>query len=93
MFQLFNCEDIVVFHLLNDLAAKLFSKPPAPPLRGSYSYTGVKYGDTVTYYCEPGYELEGNQNLTCGITGEWGQPPCCISEYIARNHTLCYDRS
>ena len=53
--------------------------PPPPPLRGGYAFTGVEYGDQVTYDCECGYDLHGDQVLTCE-TGEWGQTPCCRSK-------------
>ena len=52
--------------------------PPPPPLRGGYAFDGTEYGDQVTYDCECGYDLEGDQVLTCGETGEWGPPPCCF---------------
>ena len=55
--------------------------PPPPSLRGGYAYSGTEYGDQVTYDCECGYDLDGEQVLTCGETGEWGQPPCCRSKY------------
>ena len=54
--------------------------PPPPPLRGGYAFSGTEYGDQVTYDCECGYDLEGEQVLTCGETGKWGQPPCCRSK-------------
>ena len=61
------------------LTAKSCGMPPQP-LRAEYNYTGVKYGDTATYSCQSGYDLEGNQTLTCDSTCEWTVTPCCISE-------------
>ena len=54
--------------------------PPPPPEYGGYAFTGSSFGDTVTYDCECGFDLEGPQTLTCGKTGDWGIPPCCRSE-------------
>ena len=56
--------------------------PPPPPLRGGYAFTGVEYGDQVTYDCECGYDLDGDQVLTCE-TGDWGEAPCCRSKWTA----------
>ena len=55
--------------------------PPPPPLQGGYGFTGMMFGDTVTYDCECGYDLDGKQSLTCGVDGKWGEPPCCRSKY------------
>ena len=54
--------------------------PPPPPYRGGYAFTGMDYGDTVTFDCECGYDLEGEQIVACGDTGDWGLPPCCRSK-------------
>ena len=58
--------------------------PPPPPLRGGYAFSGFDYGSTVTYDCECGYELLGEQTNTCGSTGDWGVAPCCKRECLIR---------
>ena len=68
-----------MFYLMYNLTV-IFCGVPPPVLRGEYNYTGLKNGDTVSYNCEPGYDLHGIQSLTCDCTGNWGQRPCCISE-------------
>ena len=55
---------------------------PPPVLRGKYNHTGMMFGDMVTYTCEPAYDLQGDQNITCDRLGEWGKKPCCISECV-----------
>ncbi len=36
------------------------------------------YGSTISYTCDPGYELEGHQNRTCLGSGQWDRPiPVC----------------
>ena len=81
-FQCFNNLPLeaVIVYLLYNLIVISCGAPPPPPLSGEYDHTGLKYGDTATYTCDPGYAVEGNQILTCDSTGEWGQPPRCISE-------------
>ena len=56
--------------------------PPPPPHWGGYAVSGVMSGDSVTYDCECGFELEGTQTLECGQTGDWGLPACCRSKII-----------
>ena len=84
------CENIIVFNLLYILTVISCGVPPPPPLRGEYTHTGEKYGDNVTYTCEPGYDVEGNQTLTCDVDGEWGQPPSCQRECYCRNKVLSF---
>ena len=92
------CKDIVMFKLLYNLTVISCGVPPPPLLRGEYNYTEVKYGDTVIYTCGSEYNLEGNQNLTCDVSGEWAQPPCCLSEYfsslwVVDCHNTCHTYS
>ena len=48
------------------------------PANGRMTVTGNLPGDTATYTCDPGYNLVGIQNLTCGDNGLWsGSPPFC----------------
>ena len=73
-------ESFLMVDLLYNLIEIACGIPPPPPLRGGYAFTGMHYGDTVTYDCECDYDLDGPQTLTCGSSGEWGQPPCCLRE-------------
>ena len=46
------------------------------------TYSNVTYGNTVTYSCIDGYNLVGNPNHTCTISGNWSDtPPQCQGQY------------
>jgi CUB/sushi domain-containing protein len=52
--------------------------PPAAPDNGSRSYTSTTLGSTVTYSCDPGYDVEGAASLLCEASGLWsGSAPVC----------------
>ncbi|XP_066268442.1 CUB and sushi domain-containing protein 2-like [Branchiostoma lanceolatum] len=49
-----------------------------PPINGVVS-GGVYYGDTVSYSCYPGYELDGSSTQTCQSDGQGsGTAPNCV---------------
>ena len=36
-------------------------------------------GDSVTYTCNDGYEIQGDGTMTCGATGTWDNTrPLCV---------------
>ena len=40
--------------------------------------TGFGIGDIATYFCDDGYDLIGNDTITCQSNGSWsGSPPTC----------------
>ena len=49
------------------------------PANGSATHTsGTTFGQTATYSCNTGHNLEGNSTRTCQDTGEWsGSAPTC----------------
>ena len=51
---------------------------PVAPSNGGKIYSGNLEGDTVTYFCNKGYRLFGDENRTCQSNGEWSgiQPRC-----------------
>ena len=52
---------------------------PVVPANGSINSTGSMESDTVTYFCNEGYNLSGNANRTCQSNGSWsGILPECI---------------
>uniref|UniRef100_A0A8D0GC18 Sushi, von Willebrand factor type A, EGF and pentraxin domain containing 1 n=1 Tax=Sphenodon punctatus TaxID=8508 RepID=A0A8D0GC18_SPHPU len=65
------------------LGGKPICKPiecPKPKgiLNGRYSYTNLHYGQTATYSCDRGFQLEGPNALRCLETGEWdADVPSC----------------
>ena len=38
---------------------------------------GHSYNDTVTYTCDVGYELVGDDLVICLVAGHWSMPPVC----------------
>ena len=50
---------------------------PQEILNGTFSLTGVYYGDEATYQCNQGYALEGQEVTRCEKTGLWEQRPNC----------------
>ena len=48
------------------------------PANGSINSTGIMEDDTVTYFCNEGYDLYGDANRTCQSNGQWSgiQPEC-----------------
>ncbi len=51
--------------------------PPQPDINGQVQYTGTLLGDTATYTCNEGYELEGGVDevtIECLNTGDWSGP-------------------
>uniref|UniRef100_A0A8C9TQI4 CUB and Sushi multiple domains 3 n=1 Tax=Scleropages formosus TaxID=113540 RepID=A0A8C9TQI4_SCLFO len=58
-------------------------RDPGVPMNGSRNGDGREPGDTVTFQCDPGYELQGDMKITC-IQVEnryyWQpSPPVCIA--------------
>ena len=51
---------------------------PVAPANGGMNSTGNVEGDTVTYFCNEGYNLSGDANRTCQSNGSWsGILPKC----------------
>ena len=62
------------------------------PANGMVVVTGNSVGDTATYTCDPGFELEGALTRTCQSNGTWsGIPPVCESTIGKRK--LCRTQS
>uniref|UniRef100_A0A803YKR6 CUB and Sushi multiple domains 3 n=1 Tax=Meleagris gallopavo TaxID=9103 RepID=A0A803YKR6_MELGA len=58
-------------------------RDPGVPMNGTRNGDGREPGDTVIFQCDPGYELQGNERITC-IQVEnryfWQpNPPVCIA--------------
>jgi len=52
-----------------------------PPESGRVSLTGTRVGDSATYSCLPGFELQGVERRTCQSNGEWAyEAPSCVGE-------------
>ena len=48
------------------------------PCNGNVTVRGTAPGDTATYSCMTGFELQGDPRRTCQDNGEWsGVTPCC----------------
>lgn len=69
-------------------------RDPGIPMNGSRNGEGREPGDSVTFSCDPGYELQGESRITC-IQVEnryyWQpSPPSCIGESEGDNG--CWER-
>ena len=65
-------------------------KSVAAPADGFQECTGVKYGDTCSFKCKDGYEVQGNPQVTCravkeSFTGKW------IGEHEGKTHCVPID--
>lgn len=86
--SVWNCEvDLVPsklklgFYLLIGSVATA-CRDPGVPMNGTRNGDGREPGDTVVFQCDPGYELQGEERITC-IQVEnryfWQpSPPVCI---------------
>ncbi|XP_078585767.1 CUB and sushi domain-containing protein 1-like [Branchiostoma floridae x Branchiostoma japonicum] len=62
---------------------KITCGDPGDIRNGRKVVTGTLYGDIVTYSCDPGFILVGNDTYTCDAEGDWGPAPFCEA------HSLC----
>ena len=54
-----------------------------PPENGFLDQNSTGFEAIVTYSCEMGYFLVGEESRECGINGTWsGNDPICQSEYL-----------
>ncbi|GFT20676.1 CUB and sushi domain-containing protein 3 [Nephila pilipes] len=59
------------------------------PTNGSMEMSGVKAGDEVTYTCDKGHKLVGDQVRKCQLGGKWtGRDPICKYVECGRPLTL-----
>ena len=50
------------------------------PANGEVLLSGLSVGDTATFTCNTGYELVGEQTITCQNNGTLSNsPPVCLS--------------
>ena len=67
---------VIKFHILLCIAADC--DPLDDPANGTVVLTGTSMGDTATYSCNNGYELEGNRQRMCQMNRQWsGSEPSC----------------
>ena len=53
------------------------------PMDGAVRLTGTHFGDEVSYYCNPGFILQGDSVRECQANGEWsGAEPVCERNYL-----------
>ena len=58
------------------------------PANGIVTISGNSPGDKATHSCDTGFELVGDDTLTCGLDGMWSpDPPVCRRELTS---DLCF---
>ena len=61
------------------------------PTNGQVSNNGTTFGETVTYSCNTGYDLVGDNTRTCQATGNWsGSAPTCECMLLLSNMPIKY---
>jgi len=59
------------------------------PENGMVTWTGLTLGDTATYTCDDGFELNGAETRTCQSDETWSDvPPTCERKYLCSNNAL-----
>lgn len=54
------------------------------PMFGSLNFDSTTFGSVVTYSCQAGYVLEGDETRVCEEDGQWsGDNPSC-GEYLGK---------
>ena len=66
----------------NDVSLLSGGCPTLPPIdNGDVVVSGLSTGDTATYTCSSGYQLEGEPTRTCQANGLWSSTaPICIGQ-------------
>ena len=64
--------------------------PDLPRLSNGLLSTEIfEYGQNITFECFPGYQLQGNTEISCTVAGSWDRDmPQCIGKTI--HHTSIY---
>ena len=73
-----------VYTVSSEYFAEVNCGPPPFVPNSDRHVPGHSYNDTVTYECDAGYRLEGNDSIVCQVHGHWTLPPTCQGMY----HTL-----
>ena len=54
---------------------------PGTPANGERVGSEFTYGKTITYDCDPGYQISGSRSRTCQLDGSWsGSVATCVGE-------------
>ena len=71
---------------ISTLPAGICSPAPNAPANGQRSGSGLTFGSTVTYTCNPGYTLQGESRGTCMANGHWsGRAPTCNRKLLCKH--------
>jgi len=62
------------------------------PRNGHVNVESTRYQGIAKYECDSGYELSGEDVLTCQISEQWsGTPPQCIGKFLSQpTHLVVY---
>ena len=59
------------------------------PANGMVTWTSLTTGGIVTYVCDPGFELVGDEMRDCQSNSEWsGEAPICRCKFILVSLTI-----
>ena len=65
-----------------DILLEILCPDLTAPANGQVVVNGMTPGDTATYSCDMGFELDGVETVTCGDNGAWSaRPPVCRREF------------
>lgn len=62
-----------------------------PPLNGSIIGDDTTFQKSITYQCDPGFELKGSRTVICQSDGKWSQKSKCEGNKILqkKNNYRC----
>ena len=57
---------------------------PGTPANGERAGSEFTYAKTVTYDCDPGYQISGSRSRFCQLDGSWtGSVATCVGEFFS----------
>ena len=91
-----NCMATIYKQSCNCVSPVAISCDPAPdaPENGQRSGSGRIFKSTVTYSCDPGYTLQGDNTHTCMANKRWsGSAPTCNRKLLTIRCSIYYRRT
>lgn len=64
---------------------------PGVPAYGKRQGSTFRHGDSLTFECQPAFELKGQKTITCQKSSQWSsQKPICVCKSERRNAALSH---